>query len=137
MYPVINNFNINYINNKERNFSYKFIKIFQTNYKSPIGFRSIGNLLIQDNVFDNIVNIINDLPERIQSKINGMINLSPISEQNLTKYNESDGYFGKDKTLVKGTIYEYLSTSNARIILKNNILVSLYIILKKRYEELK
>lgn len=61
-----------------------------------------------------------------------MINLCPISEQNLTKYNESRGIlFGKDKNLVKGTIYEYLSTSNERIIIKNNILVSLYRIFKK------
>ena len=113
-------------NNKERDFSQKFIEIFQTN-KPPIGFRAIGNLLIQDKVFDNIVNIINDLPERIQSEIYGMIKLSPISEQNLTKYNESGGFFGKDKTLVKRTIYGYLSTSNIRIILKNNILLSIYL----------
>jgi len=143
-YPVINIFNLNnnniaiysyddsYFNNKDRDFSQKFIEIFQTNDKPPIGFRAIASLLIQDKVFDNIVNIINDLPESIQSEIYGMINLSPISEQNLKKYNES-----KDKTLLEGTIYKYLSTNSTRIILKNNILVSLYIIFKKRYEELK
>ena len=153
-YPTITNFalpistnprfckyNEDYLNNDEKECSQKFVNVFASNNIFPQGFRAIGNLIIQDNVFENIEEIIVNFPEEIRNHIYKDIKLNPISDEIKGKYQDSGGlksFWLKDKTIIKGTIFEILNEKNdLKVILKNNILLSLYWIMKKRYEELK
>ena len=69
------------------------------------------------------------------------LKLNPVSDDIKEKYKDSGGWknlWVKDKNIIRGTIFEILKDKkDLKIILKNNILLSLYWILRDRYEELK
>ena len=146
-YPLINNFKLPinqsikldfYKYNDSSNNAKKFVNLFEETYSIPSGFNAIGNFLIQDKVFDHIDEIIDSLPDSLSSNIYQLIKLKHLHKEVKEEYKESGMFeWFKDKKLIKDTIYEMLLDKNKKIILKNNILIALFLILKNRYNELK
>jgi len=103
--------------------------------------KTIGNILLQEKVFNNIETIISKLPDEIKDKIYKNINLSPISEEIKKKAAEKglDKLYKDNPELFKGTIFNLLKENKKDkiTILKNNIILALVITLQDRYIELK
>ncbi len=76
MYPIINNFNQEKINNYDflkyddinTNKIQDFLNLFNSIYKTDNDFLYIGYLFIQDNVFSNISKILEKIPSSIPSQ---------------------------------------------------------------------
>lgn len=106
-YPCINNYSLNIdescfkifanyndstFRNKEKDSSEKFLDFFNSCDKNSEDFLLIGKLLIQDDIFNNIDDIIDTLPEDIQTQLYKYINLKPISKDLKEKYQQSGGW---------------------------------------------
>ena len=118
----------------------KFLNLFEKNESDSFTAKTIGNLISQEKVFKNIEKIIEKLPDEIREKIYNKINLQPISEEIKNKAGKDlDKIYKNQKDLFKGTIFDILKENKKEKIniLKNNIIFSLLIIFKNRYEELK
>jgi hypothetical protein len=104
-YPLINNFklpkesikpeifqydNSYFFINKSYKLSQKFLDLFATSQeKLKNDFRSIGNLIIQDSLFNKIGEIIDKFPDKIKTQLISDIKVMPISSESKTKYNYS------------------------------------------------
>ena len=127
-YPIINNFELNeeiefnsykydnYFYRNNKTLSQKFLDFFSSSEeKLKNDFRSIGNLIIQDSVFDQIDEIINKFPDAIKSQLISDIRVKPINLE-IKKIYKDSWFLFKDSDLIKGTIYEYLYNDETKVI---------------------
>ena len=151
-YPTINNFNFrskelekidikyyDYDDVKKEN-PKKFLNLFSKIESNSLNAKTIGNIILQEKVFNNIENILAKLPDEMRNKIYKKINLEPISEKIKSKADKGlDKLYEDNKELFKGTIFNILKENKKDkiTILKNNIILTLVITLQDRYNELK
>jgi hypothetical protein len=117
-YPTVNDFNLDKIKQidileyKDENEqkSNEFLKIFNSP-DQKCDFISIGNLFIQEAVFNKIFSILKILPNSISSQV--YKDIKPVTKENISSYN-----------------------NKIKKVIKHNILLSFYNILKNRYDEL-
>ena len=118
----------------------KFLNLFSKIDTHLFTAKAIGNIILNEKVFNNIEKIISELPDEMKNKIYKKINLVPISEEIKNKADKGlDKLYKDNPELFKGTIFNLLKENKKEkiTILKNNIIFAFIITLQDRYDELK
>ena len=150
-YPLLTNYELNIdkynkITNTNNTLSddksESFISSLIKNNSEKYTIYALGNLLIQDNVFKNISEIIGKLPEEIGKLFYEKIGCTPISDQIKKMTNNELGFdildkiYQKNSSLFQGTIFQKIKDTKDKDrdlkILKKNVIYTLMVIFKER-----